>query len=146
MKANGFKRIHVTITTKRKTCPPVHINNVQLPQEDDVKYLGLHFDRRLTWHKHIFEKRKQLGITLTKMQTYKRWWDCHPYASETLLSLGRFLVLISVRGWVKPRVIVWPQGLGQLKNSITLSETEPVIFQLVAECLNQHVPIVMRWH
>jgi hypothetical protein len=23
--------------------------------------------RRLTWHKHIFTKRKQLGITLTKM-------------------------------------------------------------------------------
>jgi hypothetical protein len=30
-------------------------------------YPGLHFDRRLTWHKHIFAKRKQLGITLTKM-------------------------------------------------------------------------------
>jgi hypothetical protein len=24
-------------------------------------------DRRLTWHKHIFTKRKQLGLTLTKM-------------------------------------------------------------------------------
>jgi hypothetical protein len=27
----------------------------------------LHLDRRLTWRKHIFTKRKQLGMTLTKM-------------------------------------------------------------------------------
>jgi hypothetical protein len=32
--------------TKRNV--PVDINNVQLPQEEDVKYLGLHLDRRLT--------------------------------------------------------------------------------------------------
>jgi hypothetical protein len=44
-----------------------HINKMQLPQEEDVKYLELQLDRRLTWHKHIFTKRKQQGITLTKM-------------------------------------------------------------------------------
>jgi hypothetical protein len=66
MKANESKLIHVTFTTRRETCPPVHINNVQLSQED-VKYLRLHLDRRLTWHKHIFAKQKQLGITITKM-------------------------------------------------------------------------------
>jgi hypothetical protein len=37
------------------------------PQTEDVKYLGLHLDRRITWQKHIFAKRKQLGLTLTKM-------------------------------------------------------------------------------
>jgi hypothetical protein len=40
---------------------------MKLPQEEDVKYLGLHLDRRLTWHQHIFAKWKQLGITLTKL-------------------------------------------------------------------------------
>jgi hypothetical protein len=46
---------------------PVQLNNVQLPREDHVKYLGLHLDRRLTWRNHIFVERKQLGFTLTKM-------------------------------------------------------------------------------
>jgi hypothetical protein len=67
MKANESKSIHVTFTTRRETCPSVHINNVQLPQEEDVNHLGLHLDRRLTWQKNIFAKQKQLGITLTKM-------------------------------------------------------------------------------
>jgi hypothetical protein len=84
MKANGFKSTHVTFTTRRETCPLVHIHNVQLPQAKDVKYLGLHIDRRLTWHKHIFAKKKQLGIILTKM-----YWlpgrKLHPTTSNKLI-------------------------------------------------------------
>jgi hypothetical protein len=64
MKANGSNSIQVTFTTRRETCPPVHMNSVQLPQED-VKYLGLQLNRRLTWHKQTLAKRKQLGSTLT---------------------------------------------------------------------------------
>jgi hypothetical protein len=67
---NESQRIQVdsrNIHYMKRNMPPVHINNVQLSEEEDVKYLGLHLDRRLTWHKHIFIKRKQLGITLTKM-------------------------------------------------------------------------------
>jgi hypothetical protein len=48
MKANGSKSIHVTFNTQKEMWPPVHINNVKLPQEKDVEYLGLHFDRKLT--------------------------------------------------------------------------------------------------
>jgi hypothetical protein len=55
----------------------------------------------------------------------------------------KFLVLISVRGWVDPRAIVWLEGLGQLKNPMTSSKIEPATFQLVAQWINKlcyHVP------
>jgi hypothetical protein len=38
---------------------------------------------------------------------------------------GRFLILISVRGWVDHRTILWLEGLGQLKNPVTSSEINP---------------------
>jgi hypothetical protein len=42
MQANALKSVHITYTTRSGTCPPIRMNNVQLPCEDHVKYLGLH--------------------------------------------------------------------------------------------------------
>jgi hypothetical protein len=41
--------------------PPLQLNNKTLPQPADVKYLGIHVDRKLTWREHISTKRKQLS-------------------------------------------------------------------------------------
>jgi hypothetical protein len=60
-----------------------------------------------------------------------RWrWGCQPYAPAALYPTGRFLVLISVRGWVDSRTIVRLEGWGTLKKC-TSSGFEPATFRLV---------------
>jgi len=75
----------VTFTTRRKTCPPVILNGVSIPQAENTRYLGLHLDRRLNWRRHIFTKRKQLGIQLSKM--------CWMLGSKSQLSIESKLLL-----------------------------------------------------
>jgi hypothetical protein len=76
--------------------PSVHINNVQLPPETIVKYLGPHLDRRFTWHKHIFAKRKQrwntphqnVLVTRTQVKTlYKQQTSLIQSNTKTNLDL-----------------------------------------------------------
>jgi hypothetical protein len=51
------------------------------------------------------------------------------------VSPGRFLVLISIRGWIDLRAIVQLRGLGQSKHPGTLFGIEPATFRFVVECL-----------
>lgn len=60
IKASASKSLQVTFTLRRGNCPPVTLENVILPHQDHVRYLGLHLDRRLTWNHHIKTKREEL--------------------------------------------------------------------------------------
>lgn len=67
IKANETKSVQVSFTLRRDTCPPVTMNGKQLSQQENIRYLGIYLDRRLTWQKHIFTKRKALGMKLRNM-------------------------------------------------------------------------------
>ncbi|KAK2583269.1 hypothetical protein KPH14_009279 [Odynerus spinipes] len=69
IKINTTKSTHVTFTTRKNTCPPVKINNEQLPQQESIKYLGVHLDRKLLWKTHIRKKVEQLNAKYKKL-----WW------------------------------------------------------------------------
>jgi len=76
MKANETKSARVTFTLKKKKkehVSPVHLNNKQLTQTEEVKYLGIHLDRKLTWRKHISGKRKKLNLKLHKLHWTIGW-------------------------------------------------------------------------
>lgn len=59
--------VHITFTTKHSSCPEVTYNNQIIPMKTEIKYLGMHLDRRLTWKNHILAKRKQLDIKIKQM-------------------------------------------------------------------------------
>jgi len=65
IKANENKSTHITFSLKRKTCPAVTLNGQHIPQRETAKYLGIHLDRRLTWQKHFFTKRKRSDCNST---------------------------------------------------------------------------------
>lgn len=62
---------HITFILCWETCPLVKINNCELFQTNNRKYLGIHLDRRLTWQIYIFIKRKHLGITESNVLIYR---------------------------------------------------------------------------
>ena len=60
LKINESKSSHISFALRRGQCPPSE-HKSDIPQAETVKYLGIHFDRRLTWKDHVKTKRKQLN-------------------------------------------------------------------------------------
>jgi hypothetical protein len=98
---------------------------VQLSQEENVKNLRLHLDRRLTWHKHISAKWKQLGVTLNN--TY--WL----LGRESQLSTRNKLLIYKTT--LKP---VWKYGM-QLWGTVSTFNKEICRYSSqCSACLSAH--------
>jgi hypothetical protein len=69
---------------------------------------------------------RRRGSHIFSRQSAHRWrWDCQPSEPAALYPPARFLVLISVRGRVDTRAIVWLEGLSQLKMQWPHQESNP---------------------
>lgn len=112
IKANEVKSTHITYTLRKGTCPPVSLNNQQLPQQECAKYLGMHLDRRLTWKTHIWKKRLQLAEKVRQM-----YWIIGK--KSKLSTSNKILVYKSI---LKP---IWTYGI-QLWGSASNSNVEIV--------------------
>jgi hypothetical protein len=81
-----------------------------LTQPDEVKYLGIHLDPKLTWLKHMSTKRKQLDVKLRKL-----YWII---GRKSQLSLENKLLVC--KAVLKP---IWTYGV-QLWGSASNSNIE----------------------
>ena len=98
MSVNASKCTHVTFTLNRETCPAIRFLNELIPQNDHVKYLGIHLDRRLTWTPHIASK-----ITQMKLKSIQLHWLI---GQQSTLDL-RYKVLL-YKTVLKP---IWTYGI-----------------------------------
>jgi hypothetical protein len=62
-----FKSCSITFTLRKSSTPDVTINDIQIPLNTEIKYLGMNIDRTLTWKQHIVKKRKQINITIKQL-------------------------------------------------------------------------------
>jgi len=60
LKINESKSSYISFALRQGQCPAVQMNHTNIPQTETVKYLGIHFKKRLTWKDRVLTKRKQL--------------------------------------------------------------------------------------
>jgi hypothetical protein len=81
LKINENKSKHVTFTLRKRNITQLCYNNNTIPQAETVKYLGLHFDKRLNWKHHITQTRKHLNL-----KTRELYWILGRHSPLSLLN------------------------------------------------------------
>lgn len=98
IRLNPTKSAHINFTMSHSPDLPLFARGEKIPTKEEVKYLGLHFDRRLTWAAHIKAK-----CELLRRKTKSYYWLLGP--RSTLSLENKRLLYLSV---LKP---IWLYGL-----------------------------------
>ena len=85
------------------------------------------------------------GSQISRLSAHKGGKIVSPTHRPPLPPQEIFLVLISIRVWVKHRNTVRPEGLCQWKIPVKPSGIEPATFRHVAQCLNQDLHRLPSW-
>ena len=125
IKINETKSCHITFTLKQGISPNATLNNVQIPSSSTVKYLGVHFDKKLNWAHHIHCTKIKLNSRLSILRRFLH--------SRSQLPLHTKLTIYKL--FLKP---LWTYGVqiwGTAKNSnlkkIQVSQNK--IFRLITK-------------
>lgn len=110
IQVNPSKCVHVTFTLNKSCCPKISVNGSIVPEKTQVKYLGIHLDRRLTWAPHIDAKLTQIKLKLTQLN-----WLLNAHSH---LSLDNKIILY--KSMIKP---IWTYGI-QLWGTASASNIE----------------------
>lgn len=94
IKVNESKSKYIVFTLNRKTLPPLYLNNTPINSANQVRYLGLYLDKRLTWNPHTRLKRTDCNY---RYKLLKRLLDKR--SKLTLLNKKRLYITILAPVW-----------------------------------------------
>ena len=123
IKINDSKSSHVTFSLRPGDCPHITFENAIIPHSIEVKYLGLLFDRRLTWGPHLKTKRKQLN---SRLHILRPLMKSNMHISNRLLLYKSLLQPIWSYG-----IALW--GTTKPSNTRTIQALQAICLRMIAK-------------
>ena len=126
--ANPNKTTLVLFTRKRKIddLTPIILKGVNLQLSDEVKYLGVTLDKKLTWKAHVEDKTsKALNAFWICRRAFSKTWGLTPYMVYWIyiMVIRPLLTYGAVVWWPRTKMKITSTKLNQLQRQVCLGIT-----------------------